>query len=621
MKIISILSRTARTRMNARYMGDYKTNGGRNRASWMLMALLSTSNYVNSFSAIYAHAGNGDQHRHNVKSCNQRNVHLVAYVNRNHEGNGYPKSLKRSRTMLCSSSSADAEYLVDDDNKSSSSSTQSSEEDIDEVLHSSSMGFIENIERGGELFDESMEVKSNGIASEEKEEMNEVGVWPCFDQLDRDVLKLAVPSIANFAISPLIGAVDLFWVGRMGDALCLAGQSAANQVFNSAFWLFSFLPTITAPYVAKAHARKNNEEVQNLVCQAMVLGAIVAAFMSTLMILKPDMFLSAVLEKGAPALEYARPYLIVRAFSFLPAMVATVGFSAFRGILEPQTPLKVSLGANLANAVLDPILIFRAGMGVTGAAIATAMSEVISFFTYIALMLKRQLISIPKLFQLPKWELLKPLLVGGLAVQLRNVALNVTFLSVTRATQGLDQTGVAAAAHSIAIQVFQVGGIFLLGLATVASAMVPNEMEAKGKRAAKNLANRLMAWGCILGSVLGAVQIAVIPAIKAFSPLPEVQEAARIPSVIASILQIINGMVFIGEGIMAGTQSFLTLGISTVIATIGMVYALRVWTEKFGLPGVWLSFGVFNGLRLAGVIVHQRIVGPISTRQLRKENI
>ena len=62
---------------------------------------------------------------------------------------------------------------------------------------------------------------------------------------------------------------------------------------------------------------------------------------------------------------------------------------------------------------------------------------------------------------------MKPLLLGGIAVQLRNVALNVTFLSVTRATQGLDQTGVAAAAHSIAIQVFQIGGIFLLGLATV----------------------------------------------------------------------------------------------------------------------------------------------------------
>ena len=297
----------------------------------------------------------------------------------------------------------------------------------------------------------------------------------------------------------------------------------------------------------------------------------------------------------------------------------------------------------MANAILDPILIFRGGLGVTGAAIATAVSEIISFGAYIWLMLKRQMISVTKLFQLPKWKLLKPLLLGGIAVQLRNIALNVTFLSVTRATQGLDQTGVAAAAHSIAIQVFQVGGIFLLGLATVAASVVPNELESKGKRAAKDLSNRLMAWGCVLGSVLGLVQIAVMPAVKAFSPLPEVQEAAKIPSIIASILQIINGMVFIGkyfekiviymsflilclfcelslgEGIMAGTQSFLTLSVSTVIATIGMLNALKIWTAKYGLPGVWLSFGVFNGLRLAGVLFHQRLVGPLATRQLRRE--
>merc|ERR1712232_488439 len=190
------------------------------------------------------------------------------------------------------------------------------EKDIDEVLHSSSMGFIENIERGGELFDESMEVKSNGTASEEMEEMNEVGVWPCFDQLDRDVLKLAVPSIANFAISPLIGAVDLFWVGRMGDALCLAGQSAANQVFNSAFWLFSFLPTITAPLVSKAHARGDTEEVQDLICQAIVLGSVISIVMSVSLIKFPDLFLGTVLRNDAPALEFAKPYLRVRAFSF-----------------------------------------------------------------------------------------------------------------------------------------------------------------------------------------------------------------------------------------------------------------------------------------------------------------
>ena len=35
---------------------------------------------------------------------------------------------------------------------------------------------------------------------------------------------------------------------------------------------------------------------------------------------------------------------------------------------------------------------------------------------------------------------------------------------------------------------------------------------------------------------------------QVFSPLPEVQEAARLPSIIGAVLQIINGVVFIGEG-------------------------------------------------------------------------
>ncbi len=69
------------------------------------------------------------------------------------------------------------------------------------------------------------------------------GLWPCFDELDRRLISISLPVIANFAIGPLIGAIDLFWVNRMGNALAVAGQSAANQVFNSAFMLASFLPS------------------------------------------------------------------------------------------------------------------------------------------------------------------------------------------------------------------------------------------------------------------------------------------------------------------------------------------------------------------------------------------
>ena len=72
--------------------------------------------------------------------------------------------------------------------------------------------------------------------------------WPCFDKLDKELIKISIPVIGNYAINPLIGAVDLFWVNRMGNALAVAGQAAANQVFSSAFWFTSFLPS------GKAHS-------------------------------------------------------------------------------------------------------------------------------------------------------------------------------------------------------------------------------------------------------------------------------------------------------------------------------------------------------------------------------
>lgn len=101
-------------------------------------------------------------------------------------------------------------------------------------------------------------------------------VWPCGDQLDQKLIKIALPCIANFAINPLVGAVDLFWINRMGNTLAVAGQAAANQIFSSAFWLTSFLPSVTATLVAKEFAKGSEEGVQDSICQALLIGCLVA---------------------------------------------------------------------------------------------------------------------------------------------------------------------------------------------------------------------------------------------------------------------------------------------------------------------------------------------------------
>jgi hypothetical protein len=119
--------------------------------------------------------------------------------------------------------------------------------------------------------------------------------WPCYDKLDKELIRISLPVIGNFAINPLIGAVDLFWVNRMGNPLAVAGQAAANQVFSSAFWFVSFLPSITATLVSKQHASGDKEGTQDAICQALFVGFFIALIGTPLMFFNPDRALSAVL--------------------------------------------------------------------------------------------------------------------------------------------------------------------------------------------------------------------------------------------------------------------------------------------------------------------------------------
>ena len=238
------------------------------------------------------------------------------------------------------------------------------------------------------------------------------------------------------------------------------------------------------------------------------------------------------------------------------------------------------------------------------------------------------MIKFRKIFQVPKWAKLEPLLRGGAALQLRNVALNVSFLAVARVTQTIDQTGVAAAAHAMAIQVFQVGGIVLLALSTVSQIVVPNDLIERvdsksqqpigGVQYARATVNRLMSWGVLLGIGLGSLQLLLLPVIRSSTPIPAVRDAALVPAVLASLFQTMNGLVFIGEGVMVGTGSFLQLSLNTIVATLGLLWALKAFPPVYGLTGVWFGFGVFNALRLSGVMIHKFINGPLAPRKIRQ---
>ena len=335
------------------------------------------------------------------------------------------------------------------------------------------------------------------------------------------------------AVVPRVNSVDTFWVGRLGITLALAGQSAANSAFFTLYFLVSFLPTITAPLVvATAVASGDMDEAQNKICEALFLSNLLGAIGTVMLVGFSRTSLGLVLAKDAAAMDFAVPYLRFRALSMIPALISSTGFAAYRGLLNTVTPLKVPLATNLFNLIADPLLIFglptksaemamivpstlhklggplgfiTKGLGVGGAAIATAGAETLSGIIYIRLLTRRKLLSISKMMKIPSWESIRTIVhQGGSAMLLFQLVLNIAFLTAARRIQAMDPTGVAAAAYGIVMQLlYSVGVVCHLGVKATAATLVPAEESKHGTHAAWTMADKLFVWGSIVGIILG----------------------------------------------------------------------------------------------------------------------
>jgi len=436
--------------------------------------------------------------------------------------------------------------------------------------------------------------------------------------LDRKILTVLIPSIINLMVVPLVNSVDTFFVGRIGDALALAGQAAANQIFFSLFFLISFLPTITAPLVAEAVGAKNTEAATDRVCEALFLSNLFGLVGTIFLFCFPKVACSLVLNADAPAAAYAIPYLRLRSLSMIPALISAVGFAAYRGLLSTVTPLKVSLAVNAFNIIADPLLIFGLsavgikGIGMKGAAIATAGAEFLSGLTYLRLLFRKKLARWSRILKPPKWKSLFPLIQVGSAMLLRQAILNVSFVSATRCAQSMDPTGVSAAAYSIVMQIYSLGIVVQLAVQATAATLVPSAKAGEGGvPEARKVADRIFGWGALIGILQGIAQVIAVPKIiPLFSPLPEVREAAKFPALITSIIHITNGFIFPGEGCMLGLGTIRDLALITGGGVCVMVACLSSPLGK-RIDGIVLSIAAFHFVQAIAMIWHHLRVGPL----------
>ena len=191
------------------------------------------------------------------------------------------------------------------------------------------------------------------------------------------VLELGGPAVVSFLISTVYNMADTFFVAQIGtSAVAAVGISFAIMEMISSFgYLFG---TGAGTLIGMRLGAKENEEAARVGSTAfaawLLLGTLIGV--TGILFLQP---LMRFLGSSDAVLPYAKQYAfwILAAFPIMGGAIVLSSFLRSEGKMKEST-LGIGTGGIL-NIALDPFFIIVLKLGVGGAAIATALSQLISF--------------------------------------------------------------------------------------------------------------------------------------------------------------------------------------------------------------------------------------------------
>jgi MATE family multidrug resistance protein len=403
--------------------------------------------------------------------------------------------------------------------------------------------------------------------------------------MDVEIGRLALPALGALAADPLVSLVDTAFVGRLGT-LPLAALGVNTAIFTLAFVVFNFLAYGTTPRIAHALGRGDEAAAGRVAIQAVVLALGTGILATAILIGFGPIILSVMGASGelfAPSLAY----LQIRALAGPAVILMMAGHGIFRGYQDTATPMRLTLMLNVVNLVLDPVLIFGFGWGLEGAAWATVLAQWAGAlgFVYLFLGPRRALFGSAPRLPHPA-ELLPFLRVGG-ALLLRTFALIGTLTLATAVAARLGPGPVAG--HQVAMQIWLLLALVVDALAIAAQALVGRYRGGGDAEALRRLTGRLLFWGGMSGVGLMLLFWVLAPWLPGVFTDDGVS-LAQVGSVMAFVvwMQPLNALVFVGDGIFMGLESFRFLAIQMVLSAVAAgTVLLLVLPMGWGLVGVW----------------------------------
>lgn len=405
------------------------------------------------------------------------------------------------------------------------------------------------------------------------------------------ILKFAIPMLLGNLFQQAYNLVDTIIVGKFvgEDALAAVGTTGSLLFFMTAivYGLCNGASIIISQYFGS----RNYEKLKKTVVSLAYIIAILTVIISIVGYLGAETFLG-MLKVPDHIIGESTKYVRI-SFLFMIGVTFYNGAAAIlRSMGDSKTPLYSLIAASITNIVLDLVFIINFNMGVSGAAYATVISQIVSAIICIVhiykirneihldnLELKANKESIVLIIKtgVPSAFQSSLIALGGMSVQSLINSFGSTVMSAFAAVQKID---------SVAIQI-------IVSLGTSMSVFTGQNIGSKKMdRIKEGLRSTLIMM--TTASVILAVSVLIFkePLLSVFLDKEKSSEAIQVGSVYLSII----GIAYIISGVM---NSYINLirgagdvnvsmiaGLAELAARIVFAYIL---VKPLGITGVWLA--------------------------------
>ena len=216
-----------------------------------------------------------------------------------------------------------------------------------------------------------------------------------YEKIGKLIRKFSIPCIISLVVNSLYNIVDQIFIGW---GVGYIGNGATNVVFPITMLCLAFALMFgdgSSAYLSLKLGEKNKKEASKGVVNGILISIIVSILLCAIII----GFLPQILNLFGctDALrEDAMGYGFFVALGLPFMMIGTTLNSTIRADGSPKYAMTSMVIGAILNVILDPIFIFVFKMGVEGAAIATSISQFVTFAMNVAYLRKLKTIKITR---------------------------------------------------------------------------------------------------------------------------------------------------------------------------------------------------------------------------------